>query len=232
MTKSEDRTITPAIEDYLKTIYVLQQELVAVTTTAIAERLNFAAPSVTNMLKKLADLHLVHYTPYQGVELTPAGEKVALEVIRHHRLLELYLIEALGYSWDQVHDEADRLEHVISEQFEERIDIALGRPTLDPHGDPIPTKDGNLPAADETRLVDLEVGQSAVIVRVAGGADVLRYVASLGLLPQITVHVLDRAPFNGPLTVRVGEERHALGRELAEYIFVAPVMERVKTKGD
>ncbi len=223
MTKQDDRTITPAMEDYLKTIYALQQELPVVTTTAIAERLNFAAPSVTNMLKKLAELHLVHYTPYQGVELTAAGEKIALEVIRHHRLLELYLIEALGYSWDQVHDEADRLEHVISEQFEERIDIALGRPTLDPHGDPIPTKDGNLPVADEMRLVDMEVGQSAVIARVAGGADVLRYVASLGLLPQAAVRVLDKAPFNGPLMVQVGEEKHALGREVAGYIFVTPL---------
>lgn len=220
MAKLEDRTISPAVEDYLKTIYVLQQELPAVTTTAIAERLEFAAPSVTNMLKKLADLHLVHYTPYQGVALTAAGEKIALEVIRHHRLLELYLIEALGYSWDQVHDEADRLEHVISEQFEERIDIALGRPTLDPHGDPIPGKDGSLPPAEETRLVDMEVGQSAVIARVAGGADVLRYVGSLGLLPQTTVHVLDKAPFNGPLTIQVGETERALGRELAGYIFV------------
>jgi DtxR family Mn-dependent transcriptional regulator len=223
MTKQEDRNITPAIEDYLKAIYVLQQELPVVTTTAIAERLSFAAPSVTNMLKKLADLHLVHYTPYQGVALTAAGEKIALEVIRHHRLLELYLIEALGYSWDQVHDEADRLEHVISEQFEERIDLALGRPTLDPHGDPIPAKDGTLPPAEETRLVDLEAGQSAVIARVAGGADLLRYVGSLGLLPQAAVRVLDRAPFNGPLTVQVGKERHALGREVAAYIFVTPV---------
>ena len=223
MAKLGDRTISPAVEDYLKTIYVLQQELPAVTTTAIAERLEFAAPSVTNMLKKLADLHLVHYTPYQGVELTTAGEKIALEVIRHHRLLELYLIEALGYSWDQVHDEADRLEHVISEQFEERIDIALGRPTLDPHGDPIPGKDGSLPLTEEARLVDMEVGQSAVIARVAGGADVLRYVASLGLLPQVTVRLLDRAPFNGPLTVQVGEEKHALGREAAGYIFVTPL---------
>lgn len=229
MPKQADRTITPAIEDYLKTIYVLQQELPVVTTTAIAERLGFAAPSVTNMLKKLADLHLVHYTPYQGVELTAAGGKIALEVIRHHRLLELYLIEALGYSWDQVHDEADRLEHVISEQFEERIDIALGRPTLDPHGDPIPAKDGTLPPAEETRLVDLEAGQSAVVARVAGGADLLRYVGSLGLLPQATVRVLDRAPFNGPLTVQVGVERHALGREVAGYIFVTPLAQPANT---
>jgi DtxR family transcriptional regulator, Mn-dependent transcriptional regulator len=220
MTKLEDRTISPAVEDYLKTIYLLQQELSAVTTTAIAERLDFAAPSVTNMLKKLADLHLVNYTPYQGVELTTAGEKIALEVIRHHRLLELYLIESLGYSWDQVHDEADRLEHVISEQFEERIDIALGRPTLDPHGDPIPAKDGSLPPAEEMRLADLAVGQSAVIVRVAGGADVLRYVASLSLVPHTSVRIVDKAPFNGPLTVQVNEEQRVLGRELAGYIFV------------
>jgi DtxR family Mn-dependent transcriptional regulator len=156
--------------------------------------------------------------------LTKAGRKVALEVVRHHRLLELYLKEALGYSWDQVHDEAEKLEHHISEEFEEKIFEALGRPRFDPHGDPIPSKDGEVHATDVDPLSDAKPGDVLVIRRVDDGdPELLRYLAELGLIPQVTIEVMGKAPFNGPLTVRVGESQHALGRELASNIFVAPV---------
>src|SRR5215212_7993970 len=149
---------SPAIEDYLKATYLLHQEHSKVTTSLLAEHLGFAAPSVTGMLQKLAKLNLVLYTPYQGVALTDIGERMALEVLRHHRLLELFLVEALGYSWEEVHAEADILEHVISEQFEARIAAHLGHPTVDPHGDPIPLLDGTLPEYPCYPLTNLPVG--------------------------------------------------------------------------
>ncbi len=143
--ESEQR-LSVSIENYLKTIYLLQQEKTQVGTTVLAERLNVKPASVSGMLKKLGDLQLVSHTPYYGVMLSPGGEKIALEVIRHHRLIELYLVEALGYTWDEVHSEAEELEHVISEKLEARIAAWLGNPTRDPHGDPIPSLEGTLPS--------------------------------------------------------------------------------------
>ncbi len=174
------------------------------------------------MVKKLAEMKLLQHTPYQGVKLTDAGEKIALEVIRHHRLLELYLSEALGYGWDEVDAEADRLEHVISKEFEDRIDKMLGHPTIDPHGDPIPTKDGNIAKGDYWQLSQVESGQTVVIRQVNDqSSEMLRYLESLGLKPKVIVEVLDRAPFNGPLQVRVGEGKEvALGLEVADQVYV------------
>lgn len=213
--------ITQAIEDYLKTVYLLGQGGEA-TTSAIALRLKVSPPSVTGMVKKLADMKLLRYTRYQGVELTRAGEKIALEVIRHHRLLELYLQEALGYPWDRVHEEAEKLEHVISEEFEDRIAEALGWPETDPHGHPIPTKDGVLPAVAVRELLAVETGQSATVRQVSDGdPGMLRYLASLGFFPGATIQVLEKAPFDGPLRVRVGEAEHAVGRELARHVLVS-----------
>jgi DtxR family Mn-dependent transcriptional regulator len=180
-----------------------------------------AAASATGMVKKLAGLKLARHNPYQGVVLTKAGEKMALEVIRHHRLLELYLAEALGYSWDKVHEEAERLEHVISEEFEEKIFEALGRPTRDPHGDPIPAKDGTLVGGNHERLSDMEPGATGVIRRVNDrNAEMLRYLALRGLVPDAAVEVVEKAPFNGPITVKTGETSHVLGRDLASHIHV------------
>lgn len=213
--------ITQAIEDYLKTIYLLGQGG-EVTTSAIALKLKVSPPSVTGMVKKLAEMKLLRYTRYQGVELTAAGEKIALEVVRHHRLLELYLQEALGYPWDKVHEEAEKLEHVISEEFEDRIAEALGWPETDPHGHPIPTKDGVLPAVAVRELLAVETGQSATVRQVSDGdPGMLRYLASLGFFPGATVQVLEKAPFEGPLRVRVGAAEHAVGRELARHVFVS-----------
>jgi DtxR family Mn-dependent transcriptional regulator len=213
--------ITAAMEDYLKVIYRLSEDGHRPTTQAIAERLGVAAPSVTGMLKRLAELKLVEHERYRLAQLTPTGRKVALEIVRHHRLLELYLAEALGYSWDEVHDEAERLEHTISEEFEARIDAALGFPTTDPHGDPIPSAAGAISRVSSDRLSSLQAGESATISRVSDAdAEKLRYLGSIGLFPDAEVTVLDRLPFNGPLRVRIGADDHFVGNELADAIHV------------
>ncbi len=213
--------ITAAMEDYLKVIYRIAEDGKRATTQAIAERMNVAAPSVTGMIKRLADLKLVEHERYRSVELTAAGNKAALEIVRHHRLLELYLAEALGYSWDQVHDEAERLEHTISEEFEARIDRALGYPTTDPHGDPIPSAAGTISTVPDDRLSALEPGETATISRVDDTSpDKLRYLGTMGLYPDTTVSVVERQPFGGPLLVRVGDAEHYVGAELANTVHV------------
>jgi DtxR family Mn-dependent transcriptional regulator len=213
--------ISPAIEDYLKAIYTLELTNPQVTTSLLAEHIGFKPASVTGMLKTLAELNLVSYTPYHGVELTVAGRRIALEVVRHHRLIELYLVEALGYSWDEVHDEAEALEHVISEKLEARIAARLGHPSFDPHGDPIPTLEGTLPAGDDISLAHLSVGDSAEIVRVCDQhPERLRYLADLGLVPGAKLEVVASAPFDGPVSVRVGSMVHPIDRRLAREIYV------------
>jgi DtxR family Mn-dependent transcriptional regulator len=219
--------LSEAVQDYLKAIYKLQEEGGVVSTSALAEAMEVTAASATGMVKKLAALKLARHNPYQGVILTRAGEKMALEVIRHHRLLELYLAEALGYSWDKVHEEAERMEHVISEEFEEKIFEALGRPTRDPHGEPIPTKEGIVAKDDHSRLLDLEQGDSGVIRQVTdSNTEMLQYLTSRGLVPGAPVKVVEKAPFSGPLTVRIGKDVHALGRELASRIWIGDRTER------
>jgi len=213
--------LSEAVQDYLKAIYKLQEQAGVVSTSALAQAMDVTAASATGMVKKLAGLKLVRHNPYQGVVLTRAGQKMALEILRHHRLLELYLAEALGYTWDKVHEEAERLEHVISEEFEDKIFEALGRPTRDPHGDPIPTKDGTIAAAEHDRLSDLEPGTRGVIRQVSDSdAEMLRYLGTRGLVPDTAFQVLDKAPFNGPITIRTGRTSHVLGRELARHIWV------------
>jgi DtxR family Mn-dependent transcriptional regulator len=173
------------------------------------------------MVKKLADLGFVTHTPYYGVVLTLSGERIALEVIRHHLLIELYLVEELGYSWDEVHDDADQLEHVISEKLEARIAARLGHPTIDPHGDPIPSLEGVMPDVRGTCLAEMPVGGTGRVVRVGEQhPDRLRYLADLGLVPGAQLQVRAIAPFEGPVTVQIGEATHPLDRRLAQTIFV------------
>jgi DtxR family Mn-dependent transcriptional regulator len=223
--------LSEAIQDYLKSIYTLQAVQGAVSTSALAEAMGVSAPSATGMVKKLAGLKLLRHTRYQGVVLTRAGEKIALEVLRHHRLLELYLAQALGYSWDKVHAEAEKLEHAISEEFEEKIFEALGRPTLDPHGHPIPTREGTVEQREQELLSDLEPGATATIRQVSDGdADMLRYLGNLGLTPETAIEVVDKAPFDGPLTVRTGDGAHVLGRHLASQIRVEATEEPPKPR--
>jgi DtxR family transcriptional regulator, Mn-dependent transcriptional regulator len=213
--------VTPAIEDYLKAIYTLGRANPQVTTSLLAEHLRFKPASVTGMLKTLADLHLVSYTPYRGVELTQTGERIALEVVRHHRLIELYLVEALGYGWDEVHDEAERLEHHISEKLEARIAARLGQPAFDPHGDPIPSPEGTLPTDADARLADLEVGDRACITRVRDQQpERLRYLADLGLVPGAKLDISGSAPFDGPISVQIAGVVHPLDRRIAREIYV------------
>ena len=197
----------------------------AISTKSVSERLNVTAASATNMLKRLDGLGLVRHLPYKGVELTEAGRKVALEVIRHHRLLETYLAEALGMPWDRVHAEAEVLEHVISEELEDRIAALLGHPTLDPHGHPIPSKELAMPTASAQILWEVDDGASVRIERVSDEvAEALRYLGDIGVRPGVTLEVVKRGPMNGPLFVRVegeGEHVQALSKELAEAVWVA-----------
>lgn len=212
--------VSESAQDYLKAIWKLQRSD-EMSTTALAEALGVSPASATAMLKKLATLGLVVHERYHGATLTPAGERMALEVVRHHRLLELYLMEALGLSWDQVHEEAERLEHHLSDELETRIDRALGFPTRDPHGDPIPSPDLLLQSDEMVCLSDLEAGSMTVVRRVPDGdPELLRYLATLGLVPAEEVTILEQAPFDGPVTVEVRGARHAIGRSLAAQIEV------------
>jgi DtxR family transcriptional regulator, Mn-dependent transcriptional regulator len=209
------------MQDYLREIYKLRLEGRRATTSAIAERMGVRPPSVTAMLKRLAALGLAEHTPYRGVELTPAGERVALEVIRHHRLLEQYLSQALGLSLDELHSEADRLEHALSEELEARIDSSLGHPTHDPHGDPIPDAELRIARPRLRTLASLEPGDEATISRVPDDDDeLLRYLSKLALVPGKKVKLRRAEPFGGPLVLRVGKSEHAISRELAEGIGV------------
>ena len=205
-----------AIEDYAKAIYALHRRG-TVTTTALAERLGVTAGSVSAMLKKLDGLGLVEHKPYHGVVLTLEGEKIALEVLRHHRLLELYLAQSLGMPWDKVHDEAEVLEHYISEDLEALIAAHLGNPTHDPHGDPIPTPDLRIDEGDTVALNAMDIGDEGRFVRVSDAdPEMLRYLSERGIAPGQSFEVVDRQPFGGPLFVRFGDETHALGGGLAE----------------
>ena len=214
--------LSEAIQDYVKEIWKLQAGDGRATTSALAEQLAVAPSSVTAMLKKLAALGLAEHEPYRGVVLTPAGERVALEVIRHHRLLEQYLARTLGLDIELVHDEADRLEHVLSDRLEALIDHSLGYPTHDPHGHPIPDADLRIAPAEPHGLDTIAPGASATIVRVPdGNPELLRYLAEIDLLPGSRVDVLSAGPFGGPLTVAVSGTEHAISRELAASIGVS-----------
>jgi DtxR family Mn-dependent transcriptional regulator len=214
--------LSDAIQDYLKEIYKLEEAGDKATTTAIAKAVGVAPSSTTAMLKKLAALGLVEHTRYRGVVLTEAGDQVALEVIRHHRLLEQYLAETLGLSIDLVHEEADRLEHALSEELESLIDAKLVFPTHDPHGDPIPDAELNLNEAKLRPLTELEPGEAATVRRVPSeDAELLRYLSTLALVPGVRIELREVAPFGGPVIVAVAGSERAISQELAIQIGVA-----------
>lgn len=213
--------LTSAHQDYLKAIYTLGLEGADASNSALAATLGVAPASATNMVRRLADAGLVDHTRYQGVRLTPAGEQAALETIRHHRLIELFLHDILGLPWDRVHEEAERLEHAISEEVEEAIARKLGYPTFDPHGDPIPAKDGSRVEVSNITLATLDPAIPARLQRVrTQDGDRLRYLGSLGLYPGATVKVIARTPFDGPLTLEVDGRRQILAHDLAQLLFV------------
>jgi DtxR family Mn-dependent transcriptional regulator len=221
--------LSQSVEDYLKTIYKLETNEKGAATTHIAESMDVSSASATNMIKRLAEMGFVDYESYKGARLTKAGSKIALEVIRHHRLLELYLLEVLGYSWDEVHDEAEKLEHHISEQFEDKIAELLNDPTHDPHGDPIPTKDGIMPEMEEQSLIHAGEDHPYIVARVKDqDPERLRYLEKEGLLPGARVILKKQGPFDGPLTLMVEDHEKVIGHELAKTIFISELPEEME----
>ena len=214
--------LTRSVEDYLKAIYQLSPEGRPASTSEIAGLLALSPPSVTGMIKRLSEHGLLEHVPYRGVQLTKAGRRAALRMVRRHRLIEAYLVEFLGYSWDTVHEEAERLEHAVSETMIERMASALGNPAVDPHGDPIPSADGSIHELASTALSDVPVGETVEIQRVhESQPERLRYIASLGLRPGVQVTVVDRQPFDDLVTISVGGERQVVGRELGHALLCA-----------
>ena len=210
-----------SVEDYLKQTYKLQTDNDQVSLSRLAEKLDVSAPSVTQMVKKLEKKGYLKYTPYQGIALTEKGKRVALEVIRHHRLLELFLSEILGYPLEKVDAEAEKLEHVISEDFEEMMNKCLGNPKVDPHGDPIPTKDGKLSQRRYLILAEVASGDTVVIKRVSDdNPEMVRYMNELGLLPSIKLKVISKDPFEGPIKIRIEKRELTIGYKVAKAIFV------------
>lgn len=217
------KQLTISTQDYLKNIYDLTENGENASTNALAAKLNISAPSVTGMIKKLssAEPPLVEYQKHQGVSLTKDGKRAALEVIRHHRLLEMWLVQTLGYSWDEVHEEAERLEHVISEDFERRIAAAMGHPDRDPHGDLIPTEDLKMPEDDSTPLSALRPETSATILRVkASDPELLRHLEGLGLIPGTQIEIKEYSSFDHNLTIKLGRKSIVLGLNITSQIFV------------
>ena len=221
-----------AVEDYLKAIYNLSAEADAASTSAIAEHLGIASGSVTGMLKRLADHGLVEHVPYYGARLSRAGEAAAVGLIRRHRVLEMFLVQVLGYTWDRVHEEAEQLEHAVSDELIDRMAKVLGSPEVDPHGAPIPALGHAFVEQKYPTLADMETGQNVVLRRVRDeDASVLRYLAELHLVPGTEVTLTARGPFKGPLYVQVGEAAHIVSDELARCVFVEPVAgKRTKPK--
>jgi DtxR family Mn-dependent transcriptional regulator len=208
--------LSAAVQDYAKAIYALENREGVASTNSLAERLGVRPASVSGMLRKLDALGLVVHERYRGVRLTESGRKVALEVLRHHRLLELYLAESLGMGWDEVDAEAERLEHVLSEELEEVIAAKLGNPTLDPHGDPIPNRELAIVDVESCSLYSLEPGDAGLFIRVSDSdPEMLRFLAERGIAPGSELELIEKQPFEGPLFVRFGDDVHVLGAVLA-----------------
>ena len=222
---TQSAVITPAMQDYLKAVYRLGRDG-PVATQQLADELGVAASSATNMAKRLHELGLLNHAPYHGVTLTPEGERAALDVVRRHRLLETYLAEAVGLGWDEIHDEAERLEHHLSDRLEARLDSLLGFPATDPHGDPIPRAGAEL--APDPTLLQTPAGAEGRVSRVSDrDPELLRYLGALGIIPGARITVLEHLPFEGPVRVRVlaagdePEREHVLGRTLAASVRLA-----------
>ena len=220
-------TLTGSIEDYLKAIYELERADGVAATSEIAKRLGFAPPSVTGMVRRLAALELITHERYRGVTLTASGRRAALGMLRRHRIIEAYLSRALGYPWDRVHDEAERLEHAASDELIDRMATAIGEPAVDPHGSPIPTREGALREVPQRMLAEQPVGERTRVSSVSDDdPEMLRYCATLAIRPGATVTVVERAPFDGPIVVEVGGTagkpgvRHAVGSTLARAVYV------------
>lgn len=224
MTARSSDDYTAPVEDYLKAIYEIERSGAAAATTEIAQRLSIAPASVSGMVRRLADQGLLEHERYRGVRLTEEGRRVALRTLRRHRIIEAYLTRALGYPWDLVHDEAERLEHAASDELVDRMASAIGEPTTDPHGAPIPTREGTIDERSLRTLEDLQAEQRGRIVRVSDDdAERLRYLAELGLVPGTTVTLVERAPFGGPLRIRIGSMERLIGPALASGVLIETI---------
>jgi DtxR family Mn-dependent transcriptional regulator len=211
--------LTRSVEDYLKAIYRLSPEGRTASTSHIAQLLELSPASVSGMVKRLSEQGLLEHVPYKGVQLTAEGRRAALRMIRRHRLIEAYLVATLGYTWDTVHEEAERLEHAVSDTLVDRMASVLGHPTVDPHGDPIPTADGSIDEPSVLPLAEVPAGRTVELRRVdESQAERLRYIGSIGLTPGVEVTVVERQPFQGPVTVRVEGRTHVIGHELAQVL--------------
>lgn len=227
-----NEALTAPVEDYLKAIYTLARSTGAAATNEIAERLALAPASVSGMVRRLADQGLLAYERYHGVKLTEAGRRAALRTLRRHRVIEAYLARALGYPWDRVHDEAERLEHAASDELVDRMAATIGEPEVDPHGAPIPTRDGSVDETEYTALSELPVGAAGVVVRVADeDPAMLRYLAELLIVPGKRVTVKSRAPYDGPILLAVGRQELSIGPTLAMHILVAPLADKARQRG-
>jgi DtxR family Mn-dependent transcriptional regulator len=228
MTETQENLPGQSVEDYLKAIYHMEFEGRTANTADLASRLHVSAPAVSKMLRRMTELQLVEHTPYHAVQLTDRGRKVALEIIRHHRLLERYLVDALGYSWEEVHAEAERLEHHISEDFESRIDDLLGHPTTCPHGAPIPSRDLEVVPSASRPLGEMAVpGRYTVDHVVDEDPELLRYLKERGLVPGSVVALLEREPFGGDFTAQVGQDIVRIAPKAAAQVFVLPSEEPI-----
>jgi DtxR family transcriptional regulator, Mn-dependent transcriptional regulator len=220
-------SLTAPVEDYLKAIYTIGKGTGAAATNEIAQRLALAPASVSGMVRRLADQGLLAYERYHGVKLTESGRRAALRTLRRHRVIEAYLAQALGYPWDRVHEEAERLEHAASDELVDRMAVAIGEPKVDPHGAPIPTRDGSVDETEYTSLADLAVGAPGLVVRVADeDPAMLRYLAELAVVPGKRITVKARAPYGGPITVAVGRQEISIGPVLAAHVLTAPATEK------
>jgi DtxR family transcriptional regulator, Mn-dependent transcriptional regulator len=215
----QQETLTRSVEDYLKAIYRLSPPGRTASTSEIAQRLELSPASVSGMVKRLSEHGLLEHVPYKGVQLTADGRRAALRMLRRHRLIEAYLVAFLGYTWDTVHAEAERLEHAVSDTLVERMAAVLGNPTVDPHGDPIPTPDGDIHETASIPLSEVPAGTSVEVRQVEEGQpDRLRYIASVGLRPGVHLTVVDRQPFRGPITIEVAGQTHVIGNELGQVV--------------
>lgn len=224
--------LTAPVEDYLKAIYAISKRSGAAANSEIAQRLAIAPASVSGMVRRLADQGLLAYERYHGVKLTESGRRAALRTLRRHRVIEAYLSKALGYPWDRVHGEAERLEHAASDELVDRMAATIGEPGVDPHGAPIPTRDGAVDETEYTSLAQLAVGTSGVIVRVSDEEPgMLRYLGELSILPGETITVKSRAPYDGPITLSIGGEELSIGPALAASVLIAPLADRPGSRG-
>jgi DtxR family Mn-dependent transcriptional regulator len=221
-----DDALTGPVEDYLKAIYSLGRGSEAVATNDIAQRLLIAPASVSGMVRRLAEQGLLSYERYRGVKLTERGRRAALRTLRRHRVIEAYLARALGYPWDRVHAEAERLEHAVSEELIEKMAAAIGEPIVDPHGAPIPSREGMMDETEYLSLADVAAGAGVRVVSVTDeDADMLRYLAELAIIPGAEIFIVSKAPFGGPVTLRIGSQLQSIGPALAARVLVEPIID-------